>query len=68
MTEFTSMTDNINTLKTRFSQLKMLGHNIEENERVELLLQSLPDSHYQPDEQQSSGQSGFRRCCSLLIK
>ena len=47
MIEFTSMTDHINTLKTRFSQLKMLGHNIEENERVELLLQSLPDSYDQ---------------------
>ena len=47
MTEFTSMTDNINTLKTRFSQLKMLGHNIEENEHAELLLQSLPDSYDQ---------------------
>ena len=39
------MTDDINTLKTLFSQLTMLRHNIEENKRAELLLQSLPDSY-----------------------
>ncbi|KAH9689185.1 hypothetical protein KPL70_015411 [Citrus sinensis] len=44
MTESTMVTDHINTLKTLFSQLTTLGHNIEENERAELLLQSLPDS------------------------
>ncbi|KAH9660160.1 hypothetical protein KPL70_024117 [Citrus sinensis] len=47
MTESTTMTDHINTLKTLFSQLTSLGHNIEENERAELLLQSLPDSYDQ---------------------
>ena len=47
MTESTSVTDRINTLKTLFSQLTMLGYNIEENERAELLLQSLPDSYDQ---------------------
>ncbi|KAH9705857.1 hypothetical protein KPL70_012031 [Citrus sinensis] len=47
MTESTMVTDHINTLKTLFSQLTMLGHNIEENERAELLLQSLPDSYDQ---------------------
>ncbi|KAH9672574.1 hypothetical protein KPL70_017783 [Citrus sinensis] len=41
------VTGQINTLKTLFSQLTMLGHNIEENERAELLLQSLPDSYDQ---------------------
>ena len=41
------VTDHINTLKTLFSQLTMLGHNIEVNERAELLLQSLPDSYDQ---------------------
>ncbi|KAH9700447.1 hypothetical protein KPL71_024696 [Citrus sinensis] len=47
MTESTMVTDHINTLKTLFSQLTTLGHNIEENERAELLLQSLPDSYDQ---------------------
>ena len=41
------VTDHINTLKTLFSQLTTLSHNIEENERAELLLQSLPDSYDQ---------------------
>ena len=41
------VTDHINTLNTLFSQLTMCGHNIEENERAELLLQSLPDSYDQ---------------------
>ena len=41
------MTDYINTLKTLFSQLTTVGHNIKENERAELLLQSLPDSYNQ---------------------
>ena len=41
------MTDQINTLKTLFSQLTTLGHNIEENERAELLFQNLPDSYDQ---------------------
>ena len=39
--------DHINTLKTLFSQLTTLGHNIEENERAKFLLQSLPDSYGQ---------------------
>ncbi|KAH9669265.1 hypothetical protein KPL70_021724 [Citrus sinensis] len=47
MTESTIVTDHINTLKTLFSQLTTLGHNIEENERAELLLQSLLDSYDQ---------------------
>ncbi|KAH9754149.1 Integrase catalytic domain-containing protein [Citrus sinensis] len=47
MVESTMVTDHINTLKTLFSQLTTLGHNIEENERAELLLQSLPDSYDQ---------------------
>ncbi|KAH9707327.1 Integrase catalytic domain-containing protein [Citrus sinensis] len=45
--ESTMVTDHINTLKTLFSQLTTLGHNIEENERAKLLLQSLPDSYDQ---------------------
>ena len=47
MVESTSVTNHINTLKTIFSQLTMLVHKIEENERAELLLQSLPDSYDQ---------------------
>ncbi|KAH9673800.1 hypothetical protein KPL70_018239 [Citrus sinensis] len=47
MAKSTMVTDHINTLKTLFSQLTMLGYNIEENERAELLLQSLPDSYDQ---------------------
>ncbi|KAH9651797.1 Integrase catalytic domain-containing protein [Citrus sinensis] len=47
MAKSTMVTDHINTLKTLFSQLTMLGHNIEENERAKLLLQSLPDSYDQ---------------------
>ncbi|KAH9762162.1 Integrase catalytic domain-containing protein [Citrus sinensis] len=47
MTESTMVADHINTLKTLFSQLTTLGHNIEENECAELLLQSLPDSYDQ---------------------
>ncbi|KAH9753523.1 hypothetical protein KPL71_015101 [Citrus sinensis] len=44
MAESTIVTDHINILKTLFSQLTTLGHNIEENERAELQLQSLLDS------------------------
>ena len=47
MAESTTVTDHINTLKTLFSQLTTLGHKIEENEHVELLLQGLPDSYDQ---------------------
>ncbi|KAH9670424.1 hypothetical protein KPL70_016984 [Citrus sinensis] len=47
MAEFTMVTDHINTLKTLFSQLTTLGYNIEENERAELLLQSLLDLYDQ---------------------
>ena len=36
-----------NTLKTIFSHLTTLGHKIEENERTELLLQTLPYSYNQ---------------------
>ena len=38
MVESTSVTNHINILKTLFSQLTMLGHNIGENEHAELLL------------------------------
>ena len=47
MLESTTVTEHINTLQTLFSQLTSLGHKIEENERAELLLQSLPDSYDQ---------------------
>ena len=47
MAKSTSMTDHINTLKTLFSQFTMLGHKIEENERAEVLLQSLLYSYDQ---------------------
>ena len=47
MVESTLVTGHINTLKTLFSQLTTLGYKIEENERVELLLQSLSDSYDQ---------------------
>ena len=46
-TESTMVADYVNALKTLFSQLIMLGHNIEENEHAKLLLQSLPDSYDQ---------------------
>ena len=39
------MIEYINTLKTMFSQLSIKEHNMEEKERVELLLQCLPDSY-----------------------
>ncbi|KAH9802840.1 retrovirus-related pol polyprotein from transposon TNT 1-94-like protein [Citrus sinensis] len=45
--ESTMVTDHINILKTLFSQLTTLSHNIKENERAELLLQSLSDSYDQ---------------------
>ena len=45
MAEFTMVI--INTLKTLFSQLTTLGHNIEENEHAEFLLQSLLNSYDQ---------------------
>ncbi|KAH9671138.1 hypothetical protein KPL70_017236 [Citrus sinensis] len=48
MAESTMVTDHIKTLNTLFSQLTTLGHNIEENERAELLLQSLLDLYDQP--------------------
>ena len=47
MMESISVTNHINTLKALFLQLTMLGHKIEENERKELLLQSLPDLYDQ---------------------
>jgi hypothetical protein len=46
MAETTTVIDHINTI-TLFSQLTALGQQIEENERAELLLQSLPDSYDQ---------------------
>ena len=45
MLESTLMTKHINTLKTLFSQLSTMEHNIEEKKCLELLLQSLPDSY-----------------------
>ena len=45
MAETMSVTNHINTIWTLFSQLTTLGQQIEENERAELLLQSLPDSY-----------------------
>ncbi|KAF2291279.1 hypothetical protein GH714_022225 [Hevea brasiliensis] len=47
MSESTSVTDHINNLNTLFSQLTALEYHIAENERTELLLQSLPDSYDQ---------------------
>jgi hypothetical protein len=47
MAETMAVTDHINTIRTLFSQLTTLGQQIEESERAELLLQSLPDSYDQ---------------------
>ncbi|RDX71500.1 hypothetical protein CR513_49144, partial [Mucuna pruriens] len=47
MGESTSVTDHINQLNTLFAQLSAVDFNIVENERAELLLQSLPDSYDQ---------------------
>jgi len=47
MSESTSVTDRINNLNTLFAQLSAVDFNIIENERAELLLQSLPDSYDQ---------------------
>ncbi|KAE8680428.1 putative Double Clp-N motif-containing P-loop nucleoside triphosphate hydrolases superfamily protein [Hibiscus syriacus] len=47
MPESTSVTEHLNTLNTLFSQLTSLSCKIGEQERVELLLQSLPDSYDQ---------------------
>jgi hypothetical protein len=47
MVETTTMIDHINTIRTLFSQLTMLGQQIEENECAKLLLQSLPDLYNQ---------------------
>ncbi|KAL5846244.1 hypothetical protein ACOSQ3_009768 [Xanthoceras sorbifolium] len=47
VSEFTSVTKHINTLNTIFSQLTLLGHKIEPNERAEVLLQSVPNSYDQ---------------------
>jgi len=47
MAKTTTVTDHINTIRTLFSQLTTLGQQIEENERVELLLQNLPHSYDQ---------------------
>jgi len=47
MSESTSVTDHINNLNTLFAQLSAAYFNIIENERVELLLQSLPDLYDQ---------------------
>ncbi|KAF1860283.1 hypothetical protein Lal_00037621 [Lupinus albus] len=45
--ECTSVTDQINNLNTLFSELTSTTFKIMENERVELLLHSLPDSYDQ---------------------
>ncbi|KAE8679209.1 Retrovirus-related Pol polyprotein from transposon TNT 1-94 [Hibiscus syriacus] len=47
MPESTSVTEHLNTLNTLFSQLTSLSCKIREQERAELLLQSLPDSYDQ---------------------
>jgi len=47
MSESISATDHINNLNTLFSQLSSLDYKITENERAELLLQSLLDSDNQ---------------------
>jgi len=47
MSESTSVTDHINNLNTLFAQLLTTDFNIIENECVELLLQSLPNSYDQ---------------------
>ncbi|KAE8726848.1 hypothetical protein F3Y22_tig00005974pilonHSYRG00145 [Hibiscus syriacus] len=47
MPESTSVTEHLNTLNTLFSQLTSLSCKIGEQERVELVLQSLPDSYDQ---------------------
>ncbi|KAE8678869.1 hypothetical protein F3Y22_tig00111402pilonHSYRG00400 [Hibiscus syriacus] len=47
MPESTSVTEHLNTLNTLFSQLTSLSCKIGEQERAELLLQSLPDSYDQ---------------------
>jgi len=47
MSESTLVTDHINNLNTLFAQLSAADFNIIENERAELLLQSLPDSYDQ---------------------
>ncbi|KAE8673431.1 hypothetical protein F3Y22_tig00111783pilonHSYRG00232 [Hibiscus syriacus] len=47
MLESTSVTEHLNTLNTLFSQLTSLSCKIGEQERAELLLQSLPDSYDQ---------------------
>jgi len=47
MSESTSATDHINNLNTLLSQLTTMDCQIVENERAEILLQSLPDSYDQ---------------------
>ncbi|GKE78809.1 hypothetical protein Tco_1544929 [Tanacetum coccineum] len=47
MTESTSVTKHINNLNTLFNQLTSLSCNIEPQERVKILLQSLPESYDQ---------------------
>ncbi|KAE8730652.1 putative galacturonosyltransferase 6 [Hibiscus syriacus] len=47
MPESTSVTEHLNTLNTLFSQLTSLSCKIGEQERAELILQSLPDSYDQ---------------------
>ena len=47
MAESTTVIDHINTLNTLFSQLTVMEHKIEDNERAKILLQSLPDSYDQ---------------------
>nr|GEU66026.1 Gag-Pol polyprotein [Tanacetum cinerariifolium] len=47
MTESNSMTEHVNNLNTLFSQLTSLSCKIQPQERVEILLQSLPNSYDQ---------------------
>jgi len=47
MAKITLVIDHINTIRTIFSQLTMLGQQIKENECAKLLLKTLPDSYDQ---------------------
>ncbi|PON69375.1 Zinc finger, CCHC-type [Parasponia andersonii] len=47
MAKSTMVTDHVNTLNTLFSQLTVIEHKIEDNERIKILLQSLPDLYDQ---------------------
>nr|GEV68187.1 hypothetical protein [Tanacetum cinerariifolium] len=56
MTKSTSVTKHVNNLNTLFSQLISLDCKIEPHERVEILLQSLPDSYDQEENRRNNRQ------------